>query len=338
MTQLPKDNNIDVSALSGIFGRRTTSYKFLFFQAILQLTKKSLFKQSTFSFNELEEEMLEIADYPINVFKLSFGIQDKVAENLQGQKTDLVKYVPYRLLTPFFENELKGVIEHKRNKKIEELSNIERKYNSIYKIHDNKIKIYPEWLQYFITHFTILEGWAFWHWVNYLQDKNPNVIALVNKLQKPSVRNSLRQQTRYWVSVLKEQELKCIFSKKPVTRNDLSLDHFLPWSFIGHDQLWNLIPISKSVNSSKSDNIPDMDKYLESFINLQSLGLEVNHQIMTLKKWENQVDDFVMGLNINFSNLINNSEIVTKKYQETMLPLSNIAHNMGFNSNWTYRG
>jgi hypothetical protein len=36
------------------------------------------------------------------------------------------------------------------------------------------------------NNFTIVESWAFWHWVNYLQKKNPNVLALINKLQKPS--------------------------------------------------------------------------------------------------------------------------------------------------------
>lgn len=89
--------------------------------------------------------------------------------------------------------------------------------------------------QYFILHYTIIEGWAFWRWVNYLQGKNPNAMALVNKLQKPSVRVFLSHQTQYWKIILKHQELQCIFSNKPVTRNDLSLDHFLPWSFIGHD-------------------------------------------------------------------------------------------------------
>lgn len=336
MTQLPKQHNIDIAALSGIFGRRTNSYKFLFFQALLSLVKSSLFKKHVFSFDDLEEEMLNIADYPINIFKLNFGTQDQVAEKLNKINTDLVKYVPYRLLTPFFKNELRGMLDGKKNQEIERLSNTDKEYHSIYKINGRKIEIYPEWMQYFISHITIIDGWAFWHWVNYLQNKNPNVIALVNKLQKPSVRASLSKQTKYWKTVLKEENLSCIFSEKPITRNDLSLDHFLPWSFIGHDQLWNLIPVSKSVNSSKNDNIPSMEKYLDRFIKMQLLGLEVSHQIMNKKPWESQVDDFVTGLNVNFSSLIKNNKFVEQKYQETILPLANIAHNMGFNSNWIY--
>ena len=39
-----------------------------------------------------------------------------------------------------------------------------------------------------------------------------------------------------------------------------------PWintaSFVAHDQLWNLIPADISVNSSKSDRLPILEKYL----------------------------------------------------------------------------
>jgi hypothetical protein len=43
---------------------------------------------------------------------------------------------------------------------------------------------------------------AFWHWVNYLQKKNPNVLALINKLQKPSERLSLNKPNHYWQTIL----------------------------------------------------------------------------------------------------------------------------------------
>lgn len=336
MAQLPKSNGINITALNRIFDRTTNSYKFLFFQSLLFLIKNNLFKNHTFSFQEIEKGMIKIADYPINVFRLNFGVQDQIAEKLCGKTTNLVKYVPYRLLTPFFEKELKGMPDAQKNTKIEDLSNIGKEYNPIYKINGDQITIYAEWMNYFYNYYSIIEGWSFWHWVNYLQYKNPNAIGLVNKLHKPSIRSSLSHQTKYWKTVLKHQELTCIFSQKPIIESDLSLDHFLPWSFIGHDQLWNLIPISKSVNSSKSDNIPSMDQYLDRFIQLQIQGLYISNKNMTESKWKNQTDDFVIGLNIKFSDLIDNKEAVTERYRETILPLANIAHNMGFRSNWQY--
>jgi hypothetical protein len=248
-----------------------------------------------------------------------------------------MKYVPYRLLTPFFSNELKGMKDGDKNKKIEKLSNENRQFNSIYKIKDDQIELYVEWAEYLKSHYAIIESWSFWHWGNYLQGKNPNALALVNKLQTPSVRASLRSQTNYWKTVLDNTEIRCIFSKKPITQQDISLDHFLPWSFIGHDQLWNLIPVSRSVNSSKSDNIPAMDDYLEKFIDLQVLGLKTSHKNMTERKWENQVDDYVMGLNVDFIELVSDDKKIEIKYQELIPPLASVAHNMGFNAGWTYK-
>lgn len=42
---------------------------------------------------------------------------------------------------------------------------------------------------------------------------------------------------------------------------DVSLDHFVPWSYVAHDELWNLVPTTKSLNSSKSNDLPNWDKF-----------------------------------------------------------------------------
>ena len=38
--------------------------------------------------------------------------------------------------------------------------------------------------------------------------------------------------------------------------NDLSIDHVIPWSYLFSDDLWNLVYVKKSENSSKSNRIP----------------------------------------------------------------------------------
>ncbi|MBK5968358.1 MULTISPECIES: HNH endonuclease domain-containing protein [Thiorhodovibrio] len=50
--------------------------------------------------------------------------------------------------------------------------------------------------------------------------------------------------------------------------------HHLPWSFVVHDQLWNLIPVPPSVNSAKSNRLPAAD-YLEPFTRLQHQALQI---------------------------------------------------------------
>ncbi len=56
-------------------------------------------------------------------------------------------------------------------------------------------------------------------------------------------------------------EIRNIYTEEIMTAGDISIDHFVPWSYVAHDELWNLVPTTKAVNSSKSNNLPDWDLY-----------------------------------------------------------------------------
>lgn len=338
MYKLPKQSNLNISKFSNLFSNTATSYKYLFFRAILAYLKETNFKKTDYSFALLESKMLEIAEYPIKIYRLNFGNDDRVARKLHNkfEKIDLLKFVPYRLLSPFFTEQIKGLNAVATHKKIEHLSQ-EFESPSIYKITENSISIKAEWLAYFQENFAIIEAWSLWHWANYLQKKNPNVLAILNKLQKPSERLSIQKQTKYWQTVLNAQPFNCIYSGDELTPSNLSLDHFLPWSFVGHDQLWNLIPTAQDINISKSDNIPSIDKYLNNFIEMQKAGLEVAFDEMGKDRWQENISDFATDFNMQFSDLRQpNDAIFTNKYKEIIIPLATLAKNSGFNCRWVY--
>ncbi len=46
------------------------------------------------------------------------------------------------------------------------------------------------------------------------------------------------------------------FYCRTVFEQDWDVDHFLPWSFVLEDRLWNLVPSCKDCNSNKSDGVP----------------------------------------------------------------------------------
>lgn len=54
-----------------------------------------------------------------------------------------------------------------------------------------------------------------------------------------------------------------------------ALDHFLPWSFVVHDRLWNLLPADPRANSAKGDHVPDRG-YIEDFVRIQHAGLKAS--------------------------------------------------------------
>ena len=44
------------------------------------------------------------------------------------------------------------------------------------------IVMHPLWAAYFFDNIKIIEGWCSWHFANFLQVRNPNSPAIINKI------------------------------------------------------------------------------------------------------------------------------------------------------------
>jgi hypothetical protein len=374
MYNLPIADNLNISALSELFDSTTNSYKYLYFLSLLDILRRRNFDNlSAISFREIIVEMLANAWYPHKYFKLSFGIQDQIANKLDALELEITepilkfrdtdkkllrttvnnqniddivnyisRYVPYRLIRPFFTQDTRGLKDYDVNPAIINLSNNQFDtqkplycFNADNQKDCNAIIIHPDWVEYLEKNYTIVRGWVSWEWLNYMQQRNPSIPNVVNKLFMPQQRDSLIKQTQYWKTILEHQDIKCIYSQVQLNKDEISLDHYLPWSFVAHDQLWNLIPTTKSVNSSKSNNLPSR-KYFSDFVKLQYLGLDIYRQKVSQSKWLNDVESFVAELKVNQANDLLNLEILTNAYEKTIQPLSSLATIQGFSANWVY--
>ena len=47
----------------------------------------------------------------------------------------------------------------------------------------------------------------------------------------------------------------CFITNEIIPEKDLSIDHIIPWSYMYSDDLWNLVYVNKSVNSSMSNRV-----------------------------------------------------------------------------------
>lgn len=128
----------------------TNSYKFLFLKSLVSRIRDD---ESHIEISDLTTDMLVLAWYPNQFFKLSLGSQDKIAEifknqgfkyeddipftspefekNLRKQLekdldatsiSKLAAYVQYRLLHPFFDEDLRGKPDYQKNKMIFEMA------------------------------------------------------------------------------------------------------------------------------------------------------------------------------------------------------------------------
>jgi len=373
INELPQSEQLNISALSRLFGKTTNSYKYLFFISILDILDRRDFEEMmTISFRDLIIEMLANAWYPHNYFKLSFGVQDKISEklcsielslsrfkepdkkelrsaiaeqNLDEILDSMKRYVPFRLIIPFLEQELKGI---DRNYAVDiivpKLSiNYFKTRQPLYCFDSSEyrqcqaIVLHPEWIYYIKTNYSIVRGWVSWKWLEYMQRCNPTTPAIANKLFPPQNRESLASQTKYWKLVLEEADVKCIYSNLTLTTDSLSLDHYLPWSFVTHNQMWNLVPTLKAVNSAKSNHIPSTERYFNKFVELQHLGLTISHEKMTSQKWDKYVENFLLDLKITNKKDLWDLQMLRAAYQSTVTPLISIATNQGFRADWYYK-
>jgi hypothetical protein len=364
--ELPYSNDLPVNFLSGSLDDTTNSYKFYWLLAILEAVNFS----NKITFEELACRMLANAWYPVNYFRLSFGKQDQLSNailnirevyNLPSNLTksevlqeiiiaaktipmvkkivkDLTRYVPYRFIRPWFYNELKG---EKKDYKVNDLimDYSVRDFDEIDKAPIYKIIEAPEpmievnsnWLDYLKKNNHIITGFVLWKLTLYLQKRNPNVPNISGKLAEREKRD-LNDAKKFWKIVLNRLEINCIYSGEKVSQ-DLSIDHFIPWSFVSHDLLWNLVPTTRSVNSSKSDNLPDFNKYFSDFALLQNKAFKAVYE----QGPEKLLEDYAILFNSNLESIYNSQfETFKIKLNESISPLYQIAVNMGFQKDWLY--
>ncbi len=365
MNELPHDSNLDINCLASIFRSRSTSYKFLLFRSILCSIKE---KKETLEFSDLALRSLSYASFSINFYKLNFGLSDQISywvkelssitevehfkteeiykklkyalfesesnnsKIVKGFVSNFKKDVPYRLISPWFKKELEGEDETKKNSLISEFSQNKSK-KSLYQIIESegelKLILYAEWADYIEKNITFIEGWWRSEFLLYLQKNNPTVLSLATKLEPPNERNMAEAKRLYqeFFTFTKTKPI-CFYSNDPL--ETISHDHFLPWSFLGNDPIYNFVPTTKSINSKKNNSIPHKN-YLRPFSEYQ---FQFYDFIRNHVKKSRTLEAYLIDLQIDRG--INKAEF-SKKIISYYEPLYLTSKNQGFHQDWEYK-
>jgi hypothetical protein len=339
---IPFSNNLPTNLLASVFKSKVATYKFYWLISIIELVEEGNIEISK---RKIFARMISNSWYTINYFHISFGKQDNLQiavetilnnekltidekknnlnfclENSKNKETinqlsHFDKNVPHWFLSPWFPSQNRLTI-YENSKKFEQ--------DCLYALHKDFIEINPIWIDYLKSNAKILKDYCYWNLALFLQTRNPNVPDIPNKLIKPASRNGLTKQTNeYWKLVFKELgSINCIFTdtKLYYDKKNYAIDHFIPYAFVSHDLIWNLIPIEKSKNSSKSDNLPIFEKHFDKFYDLQKKAFEINKYYNSKNKY---LDEFLTI----FPNIENFEK---EKFSNTIQPLITIASNNGF--------
>jgi hypothetical protein len=337
--QLPNDHNIKVNLLNACFNSTSATYKFYWFLSILeaveeghiQIEKRSLFAR-----------MISLSWYTVNYFHVSFGKQDNIQQAIGdikswesieidfSQKKILEKLlnstdrrtisalkhfdlnVPHKFLSPWLGTGTAANIYEKSQ---------EKKSAAPYSLYRDHISVNADWLAYFKSNMGVLKSFCYWYLALFLQARNPNVPDIPSKLQRPIVRGSLLDHKRkFWDLIIKEiGPIPCIYTDNKLGINEYAVEHFIPFQFVAHDLMWNLIPADPSFNSKKGDKLPSFDQYFDSFFEIQKEGLRVIKTIAPKNKFLQEYLPIFPDFKIDKS-----------KYEDTIRPMLTIAHNNGF--------
>ena len=306
---------IDYNSFTKILDGNSQCYKFYWLEALIKISIRDCKKEITF--DEAADEMIISAWYTVTEFHLHMGnpyagkqdvgALEKVINRLQVlselsssadesdirraliihkneidiYKEQLIHLVPYKLLSPY--------IKIPRNVK-----NQKTKCELIKQGNSLSVMPFPYIIEYapklaksviisdqmfdvFSEFNEVILGWINYKKIQYLQDRNPGVPGIVYKINRHTVRNNLGAVRNLWKEIMKRDFIIDIFTARQLDEDRYDIDHFIPWSYVATDELWNLSPISKTINIQKSNKLPDWDTYFPSFLDNQ----------FKLYKWKN---------------------------------------------------
>lgn len=309
------ENNLDTDKFARMFNSKAQSYKFYWFEAILNLTRAI---EEDITFDEIIDEMICEAWHTVTHYHLRLGptvngnaenffehaintLNENVTElsqnpskeelksairqcekELKRDKIRLADYVPYKLLYPFFDIEgleegLSYIKNDKHNRLIAYMAKLSGNENLFYTILDGvglqkKIRVNLYWRKLLLKNFSVIQSWVRYNKAQFLQDRNPGVPGIIYKIcpENEELRK-LDQARDLWKAVAEftGHPIKEIYTGKDIPIETLSIDHFVPRSYISNDELWNLTPMRRSLNSSKNNRLPSWDEFFEPFARYQ---------------------------------------------------------------------
>jgi hypothetical protein len=343
---LPLSSDLPTSLLAACFNSTSATYKFYWFLSILQAVEQG---KTTIAKRELFAGMIANAWYTVNYFHVSFGKQDRLQRAIESlqfteqltidadrnsirkqltttynrQSLAELSYfnsqVPHWFLSPWFPGA--------DRKDIYEGSTIFHN-DCLYSLAADSITINPKWVNYLTSNARVLKDFCYWNLTLFLQTKNPNVPDIAGKLVKPAIRSGLNgQRKNFWDVVLQEVgSVDCIYTGEKLTVGNYAVEHFVPFSFVSHDLIWNLIPADKSFNCKKSDKLPSLDTYFEPFYKLQEVAVKIINQQNPKNKY---LEDY-LTIFPDLSIMQLDKDKARRRYKEQLQPLITIAANNGF--------
>ena len=208
-------------------------------------------------------------------------------KELHTEKMDLTKNVPYKALSGFANKSGDRISLDSSAGRMMEYYNrlnhsaIVRPYtfgerNGL----ERELIFSTAWIQMIKDNTVSILGWIQCEKVKWLQNNNPEVPGLIYKLDLSEEKTrKLARVHKLWDGVIELKPVLDVFTDDVISMESYDVDHFIPWSFVMNDELWNLMPIDSDLNSTKSNKLPYWNDFFNRFAKNQYIMYELVHEI-----------------------------------------------------------
>ncbi len=142
----------------------------------------------------------------------------------------------------------------------------------------------PTALKFFKDNYSLLSKAIIFEWAKFLEKINLGLPMLISKIESSErYRGSLEKVTL----IIKHFDT-CFYCNNILSseKQMIHVDHFIPWSYVFEDELWNLVLTCRKCNLKKHSSLPS-----EKFIfKLVERNKEFSNTIDSLKKSLSRLD------------------------------------------------
>jgi hypothetical protein len=302
-------NTLDVEAFSLMMKNPSYCYKFYWLEAIVQLISEDV-RETTFNdiidemianawysvlefhihlSGMIEGQVKDGLERAVLLLQEKSGLQGNASKveiknaireheaQLKPFKEQLTNMVPYRALAGFFNKceerseweSIRWMVEY-----IERINQITLLPYTLGTSGKLKREVYfnDAWVKMIQDNTVSIMGWIQYEKVKWLQNNNPEVPGLVYKLAPMDEKmRKLKKVHDLWDVIIDIHPVRDVFTDEPIAGKSYEVDHFIPWSFVMNDELWNLMPMDSGLNSAKSNKLPKWDPFFQKFAGNQYL-------------------------------------------------------------------
>jgi hypothetical protein len=246
--------------------KKVTSYKFALLRAIIE----NLYKVN----GELEINFSQLAE---SFAKIYWNLVVRNGYS-QGHRTQIEKElllfkdahnIPDGITFDSIQKELQAILIHSIERRILHKDVVGALYADTegvlygFSKKERKLTMTTLGYEFMLKYQTMVFKLVNYELAKFLQKKNPLVKQgiLLEEIENITQRESLQQFQQLLVD---HSGSSCFYTGRPLKQEKraVAVDHFVPWSFVHSDELWNFVLTSGSVNSSKGSKLP-AERYLE---------------------------------------------------------------------------